>query len=74
MRQVLEAARGEEVVLIDGVKTVDPSGWTLVVPDDAAATTHVYAEADDSDGARRRVDDAIAQLTGYLGSVRPDDN
>jgi mannose-1-phosphate guanylyltransferase/phosphomannomutase len=72
MRQVLEAARGEEVVLIDGVKTVDPSGWTLIVPDDAAAITHVYAEADDAEGARSRADDAIAQVTAYLGAVRPD--
>jgi mannose-1-phosphate guanylyltransferase/phosphomannomutase len=73
MRQVLEAARGEEVVLIDGVKTVDTSGWTLIVPDDSAAITHVYAEADDAEGARQRADDATAQLIGYLGAVRPDD-
>jgi mannose-1-phosphate guanylyltransferase/phosphomannomutase len=70
MRRVLESARGEEVVLVDGVKTVDPSGWTLVVPDGAAALTHVYAEADDAESARRRADEAIALIQGYLLAAR----
>lgn len=70
MRQVLESARGEEVVLIDGVKTVDPSGWTLVVPDGSAAITHVYAEADDEAGARSRAEEATAQIYSYLAPLR----
>ena len=33
------------MVLIDGVKTLDAEGWTLVVPDPELPLTHVYAEA-----------------------------
>ena len=54
MRGMLERARGDEVVLLDGVKTVDASGWTLVVPDPEEPLTLVYAEGDSQRGGRTR--------------------
>jgi mannose-1-phosphate guanylyltransferase / phosphomannomutase len=54
MRGVLERARGDEVVLIDGVKTIDASGWTLFVPDPEEPITHVYAESDEVGGSFER--------------------
>ena len=55
--RILESARVDEVVLIDGVKVIDATGWTLVVPDTEEPSTHVFAEADDEEsvaGPRRR--------------------
>jgi len=44
MRTLLERATADEVVLVDGVKLIDPNGWTLVVPDPEAPLTLVTAE------------------------------
>ncbi|HVB06202.1 MAG TPA: sugar phosphate nucleotidyltransferase [Acidimicrobiales bacterium] len=65
MRGLLEHARGDQVVLIDGVKSVDPDGWTLVVPDAEDPVTHVYAEADDpaaSSGRARAAAEDIGRI------------
>ncbi len=68
MRGLIEGARGDEVVLIDGVKVVDPGGWTLVVPDAEEPVTHVYAEADDAAAvaAARGAEAAVAEIEAVL--------
>jgi mannose-1-phosphate guanylyltransferase/phosphomannomutase len=66
MRTVMERAKPEEVVLIDGVKVVDERGWTLVVPDPEDAVTHVYAEADDADASEVRAARAATEVQAYL--------
>jgi mannose-1-phosphate guanylyltransferase/phosphomannomutase len=66
MRTVLERAKGDEVVLVDGVKVVDDRGWTLVLPDPEQALTHVYAEADTVDASEVRAARAATEVQAYL--------
>ncbi len=70
MRGVLERARGDEVVLIDGVKTIDATGWTLVVPDPEEAITHVYAESDDAGGSFERARRGVNEILEILDESR----
>jgi mannose-1-phosphate guanylyltransferase/phosphomannomutase len=62
----MERAQGDDVVLVDGVKTIDSSGWTLVVPDPEAPVTHVYAEADTPDGSEVRAARAATEVQGFM--------
>jgi mannose-1-phosphate guanylyltransferase/phosphomannomutase len=66
MRNMLEQATGGEVVLIDGVKTIEAGGWTLVVPDPEEPVTHVYAEGDDATSSAARAATAAAAITAVL--------
>ncbi|HWD23856.1 MAG TPA: hypothetical protein VG368_00165, partial [Acidimicrobiales bacterium] len=70
MRGVLERARGDEVVLIDGVKTIDATGWTLVVPDPEEAVTHVYAESEDIGGSFERARRGANEILLILDEAR----
>ncbi|HLI14857.1 MAG TPA: sugar phosphate nucleotidyltransferase [Acidimicrobiales bacterium] len=69
MRAVLEQARGDDVVLVDGVKVIDAAGWTLVVPDPEEPLTHVFAEGDSADAARARAGRAVAAIEALLGEL-----
>ncbi len=55
MRGVMERNKGEEVVLVDGVKIIYPDGWALVLPDPESPITHVWAEGETDADARRLV-------------------
>jgi mannose-1-phosphate guanylyltransferase/phosphomannomutase len=55
MRGVMERNKGEEVVLVDGVKIIYPDGWALVLPDPELPITHVWAEGETDADARRLV-------------------
>jgi mannose-1-phosphate guanylyltransferase/phosphomannomutase len=55
MRGVMERAKGEEVVLVDGVKVKYHDGWALVLPDPELPITHVWAEGASDLDARRLV-------------------
>jgi mannose-1-phosphate guanylyltransferase/phosphomannomutase len=55
MRGVMERAKDQSTVLVDGVKVLYPDGWALVLPDPARAVTHVWAEGDSDVEARRLV-------------------
>ena len=66
MRSVVERARSDEVVLLDGVKTMDATGWTLVVPDPEEAITHVYAEGDSERASADRAARAVAEINSIL--------
>jgi mannose-1-phosphate guanylyltransferase/phosphomannomutase len=55
MRGMLERTKGNDVVLVDGVKVVYPDGWALVLPDPEAPVTHVWAEGTSDVEARRLV-------------------
>ena len=55
MRTLMEqlAEEDSELILIDGIKVLSPTGWVLVVPDPEEPTTHVWAEgADRADSER----------------------
>jgi mannose-1-phosphate guanylyltransferase/phosphomannomutase len=70
MRSVLERARGDDVVLIDGVKIIDAAGWTLIVPDPEEAVTHVYAESEDSGGSYDRAHRGANEILEILDEAR----
>jgi mannose-1-phosphate guanylyltransferase/phosphomannomutase len=55
MRGVMERAKRQQTVLVDGVKVVYPDGWALVLPDPELAVTHVWAEGNSDAEARRLV-------------------
>jgi mannose-1-phosphate guanylyltransferase/phosphomannomutase len=67
MRQFLENARDETIVLVDGVKVLDASGWTLIVPDPEEPITHVYAETDSPEGAEERAVKAAEEVISIVG-------
>ncbi|MCU1491574.1 MAG: Nucleoside-diphosphate-sugar pyrophosphorylase family protein, partial [Acidimicrobiaceae bacterium] len=66
MRSVLERARSDELVLLDGVKTIDATGWTLVVPDPEEPLTHVFAEGDTARASAERAERAISEIEEIL--------
>jgi mannose-1-phosphate guanylyltransferase/phosphomannomutase len=55
MREIVERSKGEDLVLVDGVKIIRPEGWVLVLPDPERPVTHVWAEGDTEREARRLV-------------------
>ena len=66
MRNVMEIAKDEEVVLVDGVKVLLEGGWVLVLPDPEQPTTHVWAEGRDDDEARARAGDWAKRIRTIL--------
>ena len=55
MREIVERSKGEDLVLVDGVKIIRPEGWVLVLPDPERPVTHVWAEGDTEREANRLV-------------------
>jgi mannose-1-phosphate guanylyltransferase/phosphomannomutase len=55
MRGVMERAKNEPTVLVDGVKILYRDGWALVLPDPETAVTHIWAEGTSDVEARRLV-------------------
>jgi len=62
MRTLVERAADRDVLLVDGVKTMDTDGWTLVVPDPEEPVTHVWAEGTSAAAARARIEEQVARL------------
>ncbi|MBV8462065.1 MAG: mannose-1-phosphate guanyltransferase, partial [Acidimicrobiales bacterium] len=62
MRTLVERTRGHELVLVDGVKIVEPDGWALVLPDPEEPLTHVWAEAPDDGRAEARAQEYVVRL------------
>lgn len=50
MRRLVEATRGEDVTLIDGIKVQRPGAWVAVLPDAHRPLVHLYAEPGDGAG------------------------
>jgi mannose-1-phosphate guanylyltransferase/phosphomannomutase len=65
MRTLMEqlAEEDSELVLIDGIKVLSPTGWVLVVPDPEEPTTHVWAEGAD-------LADSERLSSGYIERLR----
>ena len=66
MREIVERAEGRDVVLVDGVKVIDPDGWALVLPDPEEPLTHVWAEAGSDDEARRLAQEYVQRIRQIL--------
>jgi len=61
MRTIVEAAGSRQIDTTDGVRVIEPDGgWALVLPDNAQATTHLWAEAADSETAQALLDEWAA--------------
>jgi mannose-1-phosphate guanylyltransferase / phosphomannomutase len=71
MRAVAEAASGLQVETTDGLRIVEDDRWTLVLPDPAAATTHLWAEAPNPGAAAGLLERwaAVVERTGSWGGV-----
>jgi mannose-1-phosphate guanylyltransferase/phosphomannomutase len=68
MRTLMEqlAEEGSELVLIDGIKVLSPTGWVLVVPDPEEPTTHVWAEGADLADSERLSSGYVERLRQIL--------
>ena len=65
MRRLVEVVKDDDVLLIDGVKVLRGASWALVLPDPEEPLTHVWAEGEDDDEARR----LVAEWTGKVGEI-----
>ena len=66
MRTLVERADPSELVLLDGLKTIDPDGWTLVLPDPDTPATRIYAEGGSREQAEQRVQKAAEAVEWIL--------
>jgi mannose-1-phosphate guanylyltransferase / phosphomannomutase len=68
MRTLMEQLGEEdsELVLIDGIKVLSPTGWVLVVPDPEEPTTHVWAEGADRADSERLSSGYVERLRQML--------
>ncbi len=66
MRELVEHPPPGDVVLVDGVKLVGKDGWTLLLPDPEEPLTHVWAEADSDEAARRLAHERTAAVEQAL--------
>ncbi|HMK99190.1 MAG TPA: sugar phosphate nucleotidyltransferase [Acidimicrobiales bacterium] len=66
MRRTLERAKDRQTVLVDGVKIIEPDGWSLVVPDPEEPVTNVWAEASSEAEARARVQEQAVRIRQIL--------
>jgi mannose-1-phosphate guanylyltransferase / phosphomannomutase len=66
MRSLVEALRGRDLSLVDGVKVRDGESWALVQPDPEEPLTHVWAEAASTREAKALVQEYVRQLRQLL--------
>jgi mannose-1-phosphate guanylyltransferase/phosphomannomutase len=66
MREMVERAGHEDVVLVDGVKVLHPDGWALVLPDPEEALTHVWSEGGSDQEARRLAQEYAKRIRQIL--------
>jgi mannose-1-phosphate guanylyltransferase/phosphomannomutase len=71
MRTLMEqlAEEDSELVLIDGIKVLSPTGWVLVVPDPEEPTTHVWAEGADRADSERLSSGYVERLRQILSGA-----
>jgi len=71
MRTLVERADPSKLFLLDGVKTIDADGWTLVLPDPETPVTHIRAEARTRAEAEGRVARVAADIEWILSEGTP---
>ena len=71
MRTLVERADPTGLLLLDGVKTIDANGWTLVLPDPESPVTHIHAEAKTRAEADERVERTASDIEWILTEGTP---
>ena len=66
MRELVEHPPPGDLVLIDGVKVVQPDGWVLVLPDPEDPIMHVWSEADTDAEARQLAQERVRAVRQAL--------
>jgi mannose-1-phosphate guanylyltransferase/phosphomannomutase len=66
MRTLVEQADPDRLLLLDGVKTIDADGWTLVLPDPESPVTRIRAEAATRAEAEQRAERAATDVEAIL--------
>jgi mannose-1-phosphate guanylyltransferase/phosphomannomutase len=66
MRELVEHPPLGELVLIDGVKVVQPNGWVLVLPDPEDPIMHVWSEGDTDAEARQLAQERVRAVRQAL--------
>lgn len=66
MRRLVERFGDRETVLVDGVKVLDETGWTLFVPDRSEPLTHIWAEDKGPAASRRRAHEAARLVRSLI--------
>jgi mannose-1-phosphate guanylyltransferase/phosphomannomutase len=66
MRTLVEQADPAGLLLLDGVKTIDADGWTLVLPDPETPVTRIQAEGRTQAEAEQRAERAANDIEEIL--------
>jgi mannose-1-phosphate guanylyltransferase / phosphomannomutase len=66
MRSLVELSKDRKVDLIDGVKVHHDDGWALALPDPEEPVTHLWAEADSDNAARRLAQEYARRIRQLL--------
>ena len=66
MRNLMDLAKDEDTVLVDGVKVIDSTGWVLLLPDPEQPTTHVIAEGVDDADAKAKAGEWARRIRNLL--------
>jgi len=66
MRNLVEHSEGRDLVLVDGVKVLEPDGWALILPDPEEPVTHVWAEAGSDAQAGARAQEYAVRIRQLL--------
>jgi mannose-1-phosphate guanylyltransferase / phosphomannomutase len=65
MRRLMEATKGEDVELVEGVRVRRDDEWVAAIPDADRACFHVVAEAADRERARTLAEEFRDRITGW---------
>jgi len=65
MRRLIEATKGADVELVEGVRVRMGEDWVAAIPDADRATFHVVAEAGDRERAQRLAEEFRDRITGW---------
>ena len=65
MRRLMEATKGEDVELVEGVRVRREEEWVAAIPDPDRACFHVVAEAGDRERARVLAEEFRDRITGW---------
>jgi mannose-1-phosphate guanylyltransferase/phosphomannomutase len=65
MRRLMEATKGEDVELIEGVRVRRAEEWVAATPDADRGCFHVVAEAGDKERARALAEEFRDKIAGW---------